>query len=112
MRAEGDQRKGQLALGLLPQRAGDADAGGRRQLLQPRGHVDAVAQQVAALRHHVAKIDADSEFHALRRRQVGIAPLQRPLHGNRRSQGLHCAREFREHTVSGGVENPPVMLGD
>ena len=73
--AEGGQREVELALDLLAHRAGDADAGGRRDLLQPGGDVDAVAQQVLALGDHIAKVDADAELHPPPRGQIGVAAL-------------------------------------
>jgi len=42
-----------------------ADAAGIGQRLDPRRHIDAVAEQVAILQHDVADIDSDAEFHAL-----------------------------------------------
>ncbi len=43
----------------------DAGPAGLGERLQPGRHVDAVAEQVVALDHDVAQIDADAEAHAV-----------------------------------------------
>ena len=67
--------KRQLVADVVAHAARDADAAGLRQRLQPRRDVDAVAEDVAVLDHHVADIDADAERHALvvGQRLVGAA---------------------------------------
>jgi hypothetical protein len=47
--------------GLIADRARDADAAGLGELLQARGHVHAVAEDVVVLADHVAQVDADAE---------------------------------------------------
>ena len=42
--------------------AGEADAAGLGRRLQPRGDVDAVAEQVLSLHHDIAEIDPDAEL--------------------------------------------------
>ena len=54
-----------LALDLIAHHARERDAARRRQRLQPRGHVDAVAVDIVALDDDFAEIDADAIADAL-----------------------------------------------
>jgi hypothetical protein len=60
--AERLERQRQLVAYLVVDAAGDADAAGLRRRLQPRGEVDAVAEQILALQHDVAEIDPDPKL--------------------------------------------------
>jgi len=50
----------QLFADLLAHRVADADLAGGGERLDPRRHVDAVAEHVALVDHDVAEIDADA----------------------------------------------------
>ena len=102
--------KFQFADDLLMQRTGDADVGRLRDLLQPRRHVDAVAEQVAAVNHHVAKIEANAELHAPFRREIGVSPFQIALDRDRCPDRLHGALELGDQAVAGRAEDAPPML--
>ena len=68
------ERQVELALEMVVGGARDQHAAGLAQLLQPGGDVDAVAEQVVALDHHVAEIDADAEHDPpVRRRPRPVA---------------------------------------
>jgi hypothetical protein len=56
------ERVGQLVADLIAHRARDADAAGLGQRFQPRGDIDAVAEDVAAFGDDVAEIDADAKL--------------------------------------------------
>ena len=55
----------QLVAHLVAHHAADADAAGLGQGFQPRGDVDAIAEDVVAVDDDVAEIDADAELDAL-----------------------------------------------
>ena len=55
------KRQVELALELIVGGTRDEHAAGLAQLLQPCCDIDAVAEQIVALDHHVAEIDADAE---------------------------------------------------
>src|SRR5204863_345671 len=58
----------------LPVRVvGEANAAGLGEPLQARGHVDAVAENIAAVEDDVAEIDADAELDAGFRTQGRVA---------------------------------------
>ena len=50
--------------------------------------------------------------HAPRLFQVGVAPIERPLDGDRGAHGLHRAAEFRKKAVAGGRDDAALMLLD
>jgi hypothetical protein len=109
MKSEAD---GELVLHVLEHRAGDEDAAGLGQRLQPRGDVDAVAVEVAALDHDVAEIDADAEPHLPARRQRGVALGQRALDLDRALHRLDDAGELGQHVVTGGVDDAAAVVLD
>ena len=70
---------------LIADRARDADAAGLGELLQARGDVDAVAEDVVVLDDHVAEIDADAELDP---RAGGTSALRRAM--RRWISTAHC----------------------
>src|SRR6185312_4859475 len=89
----------ELARDLVVDARGDADAAGLGDALQARRDVHAVAEQIVALHHHVAQVDADAECEPLLLGQRFVAGLQRRLDLDRTAQRLHRARELLEHGV-------------
>src|SRR5207248_3328093 len=105
------QQSGKLAPTDAPPRAADeavqigrpgaADAAGLRQPLQPRGYIDAIAEDVMLLNDHVAKVHSDAECDAFVLGRFGIA-LGHPaldLHGA--AHRINDAWEFSEQAVAG-----------
>jgi hypothetical protein len=60
---------------LIVNSAGDADAARLGEAFQPRRDVDSVTVNLLALPHHVAEVDADSEFHPAFGRTSEFSPL-------------------------------------
>jgi hypothetical protein len=56
---------GEPVTDMVPDRSRNANPAGLRQRLQPRGNVDAVAVDVAAIGDDVAEIDPDAEGDAV-----------------------------------------------
>jgi hypothetical protein len=77
---------------MVADRARDADAARRRQPLQPRGYVHAIAEDVLALSNHVAKVNPDAELDPLLWRSARIALGHPPLHLNRATNRVNHAR--------------------
>ena len=97
---------------MVAHAARDANSAGLGERFQAGGYIDAVAEDVAVLHHHVADIDADAELHAplLRHGVVGFGERMLNLDG-----GVHRvehAGEFGEHAVAGGSGDPPAMARD
>ena len=98
-----------LAIGIL----GQADGAGRRDALQTRGDVDAVAHQVAvAFFDHIPQMDADPELDAAVLRHAGIALDHTILNLNGAAHGIHHAAELNQRPVPGALDHPPVMHFD
>ncbi len=86
-----------------------AQAPGLRRRLQAGRDVDAVAEQVALVHHHVAEMDADAQAEPPR---IPVGLGQRPLDGHGAGDGIRRAGEFGEHAVPGRVGDPPAMRRD
>jgi hypothetical protein len=89
-----------------------AGAAGLRQVLDAGGDVDVVAEQVGAVGHDLAVVDADPELQPLGRRQAGIALSQRRLHLDGAAHRRHRVGELGDDAVAGGVGDAAAMLGD
>jgi hypothetical protein len=92
--------------------AGDADAAWLRQSLQPRRHIDAIADKVIALDHHVAEVDADAELHPVVFGDIGPGRRDGLLDFRRRPDRFDRARELRNDAVAGGAEDPAFVGAD
>ena len=97
---------------LVAHRRGDADSPWLGHGLEPRRHIDAVAENIAVLDDHVAKIDADAKEHRPRRRHVAIAPGHSLLKIDGAAQGFGDALELDQHAVAGGLDDAAPALGD
>ncbi len=90
----------------------DADAARVGHGLEARGDVDAVAQQVFVLDHHIAEIDADPKVHLAMFRQRIVARLEGLLDFHGAAHRLDDARELREHRIARGAHDAALMKGD
>src|SRR5216683_28163 len=88
----------------------DADAAGFGEALEARGDVDAVAVDLFAVDHHVAEVDADAELHPALGWQRSVLSLECGLDLDGALDRIHDARELGEYTITGGVDEPSVML--
>ena len=98
--------------GLIANRARDADAAGFGELLQARGHVHAIAEDVVVLADHVAEVEADAKADLAPRRRVAVAPRHTPLDLDRARHRIRDARELDQHAIPGGLDQPAPVVGD
>jgi len=105
-------RERKLILDLLIDGAGDANAAWIRQALQPRRHVDAVANQIVPLDHHIADVDADAKMHPPVFRGVGFEQFDGMLDLSGAPDRLDRTREFGNHAVASRGEYPAIVLAD
>jgi hypothetical protein len=82
------------------------------QGLEPRGDVDPVAEDVAALVDDVADVDADPEADALRLGDVLLALGHAALDRDRADDRVNGARELAEDAVAHQLDDTPAMLDD
>jgi hypothetical protein len=102
----------QLVANLIPNNSREADRTGIGQGFQPRRDVDAVAEQIVAVDHDIANMDADAVLHRLVGRTTGILGSNRPLHRHGALHGIDRAGEVGDDAVAGGVEDAAPMRRD
>ncbi len=103
---------GELPLDLIVGRAGDDDAAGLGQPLQPVGDIDAVAMDVVALDNDVAEVDADAELDPLVRRHAGVSLCLGLLDLDRATQGVDHAGKLDQQAVAHGLDQASAVLVD
>ena len=101
-----------LVLDLVEGVAGNDDAAGLGERLEPRGDVDAVAVDVVALDDHVAEIDADPELDALVLGRIGVALGHAALDRERALYGVDHARELDQGAIAHQLDDAAVAGGD
>src|SRR6185369_2299106 len=102
----------ELAVDLVVDLAGDADAAYLGQRLQACGDIHAVAVGPAVLDEDFAKIHPDAKGHAPVFREPGVALCQLLLHGDGRPHRIDGAAELRQHVVARRVDNATAMRAD
>ena len=80
-------------------------------LLQPGRDVDAVAEQIVTLDHHVAEIDPDAVDEALFGRGPLLAFRHALLHCDRERDGVDDRAELGDEPVAHRLDDPPAVLG-
>ena len=95
---------------LHPRR--DADPAGLGERFEPRGDIDAVAEDVVVLDDDVAEVDADAEVDALVGGDIGVALGHPALHRDGAAHRIDHAGEFDQHAVAGRLDDPPAMVSD
>jgi hypothetical protein len=102
----------ELAVGVLVNPTGHADAPRFRKALQARSHVHAIPENVARLRDYISLVDADPELDALVLRNVLIPLGHSTLDFHSTAERVHNTRELHEEAVSSGLHDPTAILGD
>ena len=99
-----------FAILLDPRR--HADTAGIRQSFETRGHVDAVAENVAILDDDVADIDADPELDPAVRRHIRVALGHAALDVDGAADGIDDGCEFGQQPVPRRLHQASAILGD
>ncbi len=110
--AQVDEAHVELAVHQAGDLAGDADAAGLGQALQPRGHVDPVAVDVVAVDDDVADVDADAQADAPVLRHLGRPRAHAVLHVDGEGQRVDDAGELHQRPVAHQFDDAAVVLGD
>ncbi len=92
--------------------ARDADRAGSGELLQPGGHIHAVAQEIAVTLDDVADRDPDAEMHLPRGGMGHVARAERVLDVDGAAGRFDGAGELAHHAVPGAAEDAPARPGD
>jgi hypothetical protein len=97
---------------LFVNSSGHEHAAGLRNLLQPRGDVDAVADQVVAIDNDIAEMDADAKNDGFLGGSVELRPFELLLDRRSTIHRLDYRRELDQHAVAHQLDCAPAMLGD
>ena len=112
LRAKINDVEGNNLPDLIVCRAREANVARTRKSLQACSDIDAVTEEVAALDHDIADMDADAEVNATVGRRPFVSFCQRSLCFDRALNGIHRAAELRQHTVPSGIGDPAAMRGN
>src|SRR5215472_5452381 len=96
----------------VAQRSRNADPTRRGEGFESGRDIDAVAENVVGLDDDVAEIDPDPEPDAALVRNPGLAIDHRPLQLGGAAHRIDDAREFRQHPVTGRLDDAAGMLAD
>ena len=91
---------------------GDANATGRRQSLQTRRYIHAVAENVTSIDDDVADIDAHAELDALLIWHLCIALGHPALDIKSAAHCVHYAAKLSQHPVPGVLDDPATVFGN
>ena len=109
--AEIDERELELAMQLLLDDGGHADAPRRTQGFEPGRDVDAVAEHVDAVAQHVARMDTDAKHDPLGLRDGRHRRLHLLLKVDGKQNRVDRARELEQKPVAGRLDQPPPIDG-
>ncbi len=76
---------------------------------EPRGDVDAVAENIVVVDDDVADMDADAEFDPLILRHGGVLLGHAALDLDRAARRVDGAGELDQHAVAGGLDDAAAM---
>ena len=105
--AEIDERGGHLALDLAMGLARDTQSARLGGLLQTRGDVNTVAENIAVLNHDVAQVDPDSEDDSL-----VVTSGHRVLDRDGATDGVDDAGELGQEPIAHRLNDAAAVLGD
>ena len=97
---------------VLVRRARNGYTTGFGDAFDPGGDVDAVTEDILPFDQDIAEMDANSVEDALRLGSVFVAGRHLPLHRQGALDRRDDGREFDEHPVAHGLEQPPPVRGD
>lgn len=92
-------------------RAGDDNASGFAELVEPRRDINPVAEDIVAFDDHVAEMDSDAEANCLVR-GIGIPVGHAVLHREAAFHGRHDRLELGQDSVTGRLDDPASVSGD
>jgi len=108
--AQVDEVRLDPAAHMVVGRAGETDPAGLRDTLQPRGDIDAIAQNILAVDQNVAEIDADAIEDALCLGNARVALDHLLLNGDRAFDRSDHGRKLQQHAVTHRLDEPPAEV--
>jgi hypothetical protein len=110
--AEIGEGQRQLGAYVIRDRTRHANSARLRKTLQPSRDINGIAEEIFALHHYIADVDADPKSHLLGIRSIGILLPDGLLNLHGALHGIDGAREIGKNAVASRVEDPTAMRGD
>src|SRR5262249_5157587 len=101
-----------LAAHLTVSVVGNADTAGLGNAFQPRGNINAVAEDILVLDHDIADVNAYSQFDALVGLHARIAFSHATLNVDGAPRSVDRTDKFDQHTVARTFYDPAPILRD
>ena len=101
--------EGEMPVGQVVHRLRHHDAAWIGDRFQPRCDIDAIAVEIAAVLHHIAKIDADAEPHLLRLRQVAVLGADGVLDFDGAAHRFHHRGELGDDRIAPCIDLAPLV---
>jgi hypothetical protein len=95
-----------LPIGVI----GQNNAAWRTKAFETRRNVDAVAQLVIAIGHHVTNVDANAVLYASIRDDAKNSLGHTILHGNRTTHRLYRTLKFKQEAIIGCIGDPALVF--
>ena len=108
--AEIVENEWRVATNMVEQHSAHPDRAGRGCLLEARGQIDAVSNEIVAMDGHVREMDAETHLQRFDVRPIGARKRYAYLDGA--AQGIDRAWKLRQRRIAGPVEYPAVERGD
>jgi hypothetical protein len=106
------ERQRELVPDLLIGRARDADTAGFAQRFEPRGDIDAVAENIVAVDDDVPDIDSNPEHNLLVVWNRRVALQHRALHFHGERDRIDYAGELQQRAIAGGLDDTAPVFRD
>ena len=97
---------------LLVGLSGNGDAAGSGDGFEANGDVDAVAENLVLVGHHIAHVDAEAKLHEPIRRQLAVALGHQRLDIDRRLERADDAWVFQKEPVAGVLHQAAAVIED
>jgi hypothetical protein len=110
--AEIGEGQRQLGAYVIRDRTRHANSARLRKTLQPSRDINGIAEEIFALHHYIADVDADPKSHPLGSGSIGILLPDRLLNGHGALHRIHGACKIGKNAVARRVEDPTAMRGD
>src|SRR5215467_367413 len=101
--------EGKLVARVIEHRLRNANAARLRERLEPRGDVHSLAIEVAAIDHHIAKVDPDTKLDALVLRYSHVALEHALLNLDRAAYGIHNTWKLDQNAIAHRLDDSAVM---
>src|ERR1700728_1233705 len=110
--AEVGERDRELVPDVIVCRSRNAYASGLAKRLQPRGDIDAVAEDIIAVDDDIADVYAEAEYDLPLGNDAAVASQHAALNIDRAAHGIDHAGELHQHAVSGRLHDPAGVFGN